>query len=87
MLSFDNPDIFYIWDAIIIISAKLSLITRAKLPIFSVLLDGNTIPVLKNRKCAMPETCENWLGLVNICVYYAHQTREIDQVTHGYENI
>ena len=28
----------------------------------------------------MPETCENWLGLVNSCVYYAHQTREIYQV-------
>ena len=25
----------------------------------------------------MPKTCENWLGLVNICIYYAHQTREI----------
>ena len=29
---------------------------------------------------AMPEICENWLGLVNSCVYYAHQTREIHQV-------
>ena len=28
----------------------------------------------------MPENCENWLGLVNICVYYAHQTCEIHQV-------
>ena len=27
----------------------------------------------------MPETCENWLGLVNSCVYYARQTREICQ--------
>ena len=27
----------------------------------------------------MPETCENWLGLVNSCVYYAHQIREIYQ--------
>ena len=29
---------------------------------------------------AMPETCENWLGLVNSCVYYARQTCEIFQV-------
>ena len=28
----------------------------------------------------MPETCENWLGLVNICIYYACQTHEIYQV-------
>ena len=28
----------------------------------------------------MPETCENWLGLVNSCVYYGSQTREIYQV-------
>ena len=28
----------------------------------------------------MPETCENWLGLVNSRVYYAHQTHEIYQV-------
>ena len=28
----------------------------------------------------MPETWENWPGLVNSCVYYAHQTREIYQV-------
>ena len=30
----------------------------------------------------MPETCENWLGLVNSCVYYVHQseTQEIYQV-------
>ena len=25
----------------------------------------------------MPETCENWLGLLNSCVYYAHQIRKI----------
>ena len=25
----------------------------------------------------MPETCEIWLGLVNSCTYYAHQTHEI----------
>ena len=28
----------------------------------------------------MPETCENWLGLVNSCVYYACQTCEIYHV-------
>ena len=28
----------------------------------------------------MPKTCENWTGLVNSWVYYAHQTHEIDQV-------
>ena len=28
----------------------------------------------------MPETCENWLGPVNSCAYYAHLTREIYQV-------
>ena len=28
----------------------------------------------------MPETCGNWLGLVNTCAYYAHQTRGIYQV-------
>ena len=28
----------------------------------------------------MPETCENYLGLVNRCVKYAHQTRKICQV-------
>ena len=27
----------------------------------------------------MPETCENWLGLVNSCLYYVHQTYEIYQ--------
>ena len=25
----------------------------------------------------MSETCENWFGLVNSCIYHAHQTREI----------
>ena len=25
----------------------------------------------------MPETCENWFDLVNSCIYYARQTREI----------
>ena len=28
----------------------------------------------------MPETCKNWLGLVNNCIYYAHQTVKIYQV-------
>ena len=28
----------------------------------------------------MPETCENLLGLVNICVYYARHTHEIYRV-------
>ena len=27
----------------------------------------------------MPETGENWFGLINSCIYYAHQTREIYQ--------
>ena len=29
---------------------------------------------------AKPDTCENWLGLVKSCVYYAHQTHEIYQL-------
>ena len=29
---------------------------------------------------AMPETCENWLCLVNSCIYYVYQTCEIYQV-------
>ena len=28
----------------------------------------------------MPETCENWLGRVNSCVYYARQTHGIYQL-------
>ena len=28
----------------------------------------------------MPESCENWLGLVNSCIYYALQTQEIYEV-------
>ena len=28
----------------------------------------------------MPETCENWFGLVNMWVYCAHQTHETYQV-------
>ena len=27
----------------------------------------------------MPHTCENWLGLVNSCIYYVWQTCEIHQ--------
>ena len=27
----------------------------------------------------MPQTCENWLGLVNSCIYYVWQTCEIHQ--------
>ena len=38
------------------------------------------VPVLKIGQFAMPETCENWLGLVNSCVYNSRQTREIYQV-------
>ena len=30
----------------------------------------------------MPEICENWLGLVNICVYCARPTRKIYQALH-----
>ena len=36
--------------------------------------------VLKIGTFAMLETCENWLGLVNSCVYYTHQICEIYQV-------
>ena len=28
----------------------------------------------------MPETSDNWLGLVNSCIYYAYQIHEIYQV-------
>ena len=28
----------------------------------------------------MPETCENWLGFVNSCIYYARQTHKIYHV-------
>ena len=30
----------------------------------------------------MPETCENWLCVVNSCVYYAHQAYEIYEVLY-----
>ena len=33
----------------------------------------------------MPETCENWPDLVNICVYYAHQARGIYQIFERFE--
>ena len=38
----------------------------------------------KLRQFPMPKTCENCLGLVNSCKYYAHQTREIYQVVKRY---
>ena len=42
--------------------------------------DG-TIPVLKESgQFAMPETCKIRLDVVNSCINYAHQTREIYQV-------
>ena len=28
----------------------------------------------------MPNTCENWLGHVNIYVYYAYKTHEVYQI-------
>ena len=41
-------------------------------------------PTLKQNQIlgqfTMPETCENWLGLVNICVYHAHHSHEFYQV-------
>ena len=36
--------------------------------------------MLKIKTFAMPETCENYLSLVNSYVYYVHQTSEIYQV-------
>ena len=40
--------------------------------------------VLKSWQFAMAETCEIWLGPINRCIYYARQTREIDQLLfHG----
>ena len=36
--------------------------------------------VLRLGHFTMPETCENWLGLVNSYVYSTRQTREIYQV-------
>ena len=30
---------------------------------------------------AMPKTCDDWLSLVNSCIYYAHQAREISKGT------
>ena len=39
-----------------------------------------TMLVLKFEQITMPEPSENWLGLVNSCVYYTHQTRKINSV-------
>ena len=36
--------------------------------------------VLKFGQFPVPETCENWLGLVNSCVYHACQTHEIYEI-------
>ena len=35
---------------------------------------------------AMPGTCENWLCLVNSCIYYAHQTLDIYQAQRNLYN-
>ena len=35
---------------------------------------------LKFNQFAVSETCENWLDLINSCIYYARQTRGIYQV-------
>ena len=35
----------------------------------------------------MPVTCENWLSLINSCIYDARQTCEIYQVTRDYVQI
>ena len=32
----------------------------------------------------MPETCENWLSLVNSCIYYTYQTHEIYRQVQPY---
>ena len=36
--------------------------------------------IVKNGLFAKPKTCENWLCLVNSCIYFAHWTCEIYQV-------
>ena len=41
---------------------------------------NNKMQCKKLGQFAMPETCENWLGLLNSCVWYAHHTCEIYQV-------
>ena len=41
---------------------------------------GNPSDVIRKGLFDMPETCENWPGLVNSHIYYAHQTHEIYQV-------
>ena len=33
----------------------------------------------------MPEICENWLGFVNNCIYYALQIRQIYQLPGSFE--
>ena len=48
-------------------------------PMRNTLAEEETSTVLKLRQFAMPETCENWLVLVNSCVYYARHTRETYQ--------
>ena len=45
--------------------------------ISSCVYKGILMPVLKLEQVAMPKTCENWLGLVNSCIYYVHQTHKI----------
>ena len=35
---------------------------------------------LRLGQSAMPETCKNWLGFVNSCVYFTHQNRGIYQI-------
>ena len=49
---------------------------KNRLTIYSFLLQWQC---RKLGQFAMPETNENWLGVVNICFYYAHETREIYQ--------
>ena len=36
-----------------------------------------SISVLKIGQFAIPETCENWLGLVNNLIYFAYRTHEV----------
>ena len=38
------------------------------------------ISSVKLGQFAKPDTCDIWLGLVDSCIYYAHQTHEIYQV-------
>ena len=41
-----------------------------------------TVAVLKIRTICHARPYENWLGLVNSCVFYARHTREIYEVLH-----